>query len=257
MDLSVIIVTYNSKQYLDSCLGSLMNSSNGIEKEILVVDNASADGGVKFVRSKFQTVNVIENLENIGFAAGNNAGAKAAKGRYLLFLNPDTVVEKDALVNMLSFMERNADAGIIGPKLLYPDGTLQLSCRKFYTIISIAVRRTFLNKIFNSSKVHVEHLMADWDHNSTRKVDWVLAACMMARREDFEKAGCFDEKYRLYFEDVDLCYRIKKMGKNVYYFPDSVVHHHHQRDSAKEFSIKTIWHIQSAVRFFRKFGWRL
>jgi N-acetylglucosaminyl-diphospho-decaprenol L-rhamnosyltransferase len=257
MNLSIIIVNFNTKHFLGKCLKSLDLSKDNLTKEIIIVDNGSSDGTADFIKVEHPSKILVQLSKNIGFAAGNNAGAKTAGGKYLLFLNPDTEVEPDALEKMFNKMDSSKNIGALGPKLLYPDGTLQLSCRKFYTLKSIAVRRTLLNRIFNSNRLNVEHLMSDWDHNTSRKVDWVLAACMMIPKSLLERVGCFDEKYRLYFEDVDLCYRINQMGIDVCYYPDAIVHHHHQRDSAKKFSRKTMWHILSAIRFFSKYGWRL
>jgi len=118
------------------------------------------------------------------------------------------------------------------------------------------LRRTFLGKLLSNSEVLKEHLMIEYSHNEIREVDWVLAACLMISRSVLEKIGYIDDKYRMYFEDVDLCYMTNKAGYKVYYFPESVIIHHHQRESAQGFSIKTIWHIQSAIRFFNKFGWK-
>lgn len=256
MDISIIIVSHNSAKYMQNCIDSIFKYSAPLEKEIIVVDNASVDGSADIVRDSFPGVRLIKNSRNNGFSAANNQGTRIAQGKYILFMNPDTEVQKDSLTKMMSFMDKSADAGAIGPKLLYPDGLLQLSCRRFYTLRYIILRRTFLGKIFQGSKVLVSHLMADWDHKDIREVDWVLAACLMVRREFLEKIGYLDEGYKLYFEDVDLCYRIKEAGRKVYYYPDAAVVHHHQRESAKKFSKKTIWHIGSAVRFFSKFGWK-
>lgn len=256
MDISVIIVSYNSKKYIKNCIDSIFKYSQTLQKEIIVVDNASVDGSADVVRDNFPEVRLIKNSRNKGFSAANNQGTKIAQGKYILFMNPDTEIQKDSLVKMMGFMDKSADAGAIGPKLLYPDGSLQLSCRRFYTLRYIILRRTFLGKIFSDSRVLTSHLMADWDHNDIREVDWVLAACLMARREFLGKIGYLDEGYKLYFEDVDLCYRIKEAGYKVYYYPEATVIHHHQRESAQKFSKKTIWHIGSAVRFFNKFGWK-
>jgi len=256
MDLSIIIVNYNSSGFLKNCLESLLNSKDAVEKEIIVIDNASSNGSINFVKSSFPSVKLIENKKNYGFAKANNIGAMAARSEFMLFLNPDTVIQKYALEKMVNFMEQNAGAGAVGPKLLYPDGSLQCSCRNFYNLRTILLRRTVLGKVFPHSRLLQYHLMSDWNHNQIQEVDWVLTACLMIRREVLEKTGYFDEKYKMYFEDVDLCYRVRKAGYKVFYYPDAVVVHHHQRESAKKFSKKTIWHIQSAIRFFNKYGWK-
>jgi len=257
MDASIIIVSYNSASFLEKCIESIINSQNYLDIEVIVVDNASTDGSVELIKSNFTIVKLIRNDLNFGFAKGNNIGISAAKGEYVLFLNPDTILCQDTLSKMVNFMKNTPDAGALGPKLIYPNSSLQLSCRHFYNLRTIFLRRTILGKIFPNSRLLRYHLMSDWDHNTTQEVDWVLGACLMVPRKVLEKVGYFDEKYKMYFEDVDLCYRIKKAGYKVYYYPGATVIHHHQRESAKKFSMKTIWHIQSAIRFFNKFGWKI
>jgi GT2 family glycosyltransferase len=256
-DLSIIIVNYNTHQLLKQCLTSIFESATHFDYEVIVVDNASSDGSPKMVINEFSQVVLIENRTNQGLSRANNAGAKMGHGKYLLFLNPDTVVLKGSLEEMVHFMQSHQDAGVLGPKLLYPDGTLQLSCRRFYTLGTILGRRTFLGKISPIRKKVNQHLMQEWDHSTVREVDWVLGACLMIPDDLFHRIGCFDEKYRMYFEDVDLCFRIKQQGYKTYYLPQSAVIHHHQRESARGFSSKTIWHIQSALRFYWKHGIRV
>ena len=257
MELSVIIVSYNAKAFLQDCLQSLLRTTDGLQKEIILVDNSSRDDSVAFVRENYPQVKVIENTVNYGFAKANNMGAQVAAGEYLLFLNPDTVVRESAIKEMVGLMRRERDAGAIGAKLLNSDGSLQLSCREFYTLRTILMSRTPLKRIGKWGRSWRQTLMADWDHNEPRKVDWVLGASLLTTRKIMEKIGYFDDRYRLYFEDMDLCYRLKKAGYGVYYCPSSEVFHHYQRDSAGKFSRKTVWHINSAIRFFNKFGWKL
>ncbi|MFH1239224.1 MAG: glycosyltransferase family 2 protein [bacterium] len=257
MDISIIIVSYNSKVFLQNCLESLYKTTDGLQKEIILVDNASKDDSMSFVRAGFPQVKIIENTANYGFATANNVGAKVATGKYLLFLNPDTTVRETAIKEMIELMRQEPDAGAIGAKLLNSDGSLQLSCREFYSLRTILLSRTPLKRIARLGRFLRQNLMADWDHNKPRKVDWVLGACLLTTRQIMEKVGYFDDQYRLYFEDMDLCYRLNKAGYSTYYCPISVVFHHYQRSSAGKFSRQTIWHIKSAIRFFNKFGWKL
>ncbi len=257
MDLSIIIVSYNSKAFLQDCLESLLKTKDDLEKEIILVDNHSQDDSASFVRAGFPQVKVIENEVNYGFARANNIGAQVASGEYLLFLNPDTSVRETALKEIIGFMRQKPEAGAVGAKLLNSDGSLQLSCREFYTLRTILSSRTLLRRWPRQAQYLRRNLMVDWDHKESRKVDWVLGACLLTTRRIMEKIGYFDEGYLLYFEDMDLCYRLKKAGYGVYYCPSAEVYHHYQRGSAGRFSRKTIWHIKSAIRFFNKFGWRL
>jgi len=255
IDLSIIIVNYNTKRLLRQCLKSINIFESNINFEVLVVDNASYDGSCQMVKNEFSQVKLIENKKNLGFSRANNEAVKSSRGEYILFLNTDTVILENAIEEMLKFMKTYSEAGALGPKLLNPDGTLQFSCRKFYTLRAILARRTFLGKIFPSSKSLREHLMSDWDHNDVREVDWVMGACLLVRRNVLDIIGLLDEKYIMYFEDVDLCYRIKQSGFKVYYVPRARVIHYYRRESAQKFSIKTIWHIQSMLRFYKK-HWR-
>ncbi len=257
MNLSIIIVSYNTKDLLLQCLKSIYKE-NIIKSifEVIVVDNNSSDATCGMIKQEFPRVRLVENADNKGFTKANNQGIRISRGNYILFLNPDTVVKNNVFDKMVEFMGLHPEAGIVGPKLLYPNGSLQLSCRRFYTLRAILMRRTFLGKIFPYSKSLKNHLMTDWDHNEIHEVDWLLGACLMIRRELINQIGLLDEKYKMYFEDVDLCYRVKKAGYKIYYYSDADVIHYHRRESAQRFSKKTIWHIQSAIRFFDKHGWK-
>jgi len=255
MKLSIVIVSYNSCHFLKNCIPSIESSSLSKDTEVIVVDNASKDDTVGFLRANFPSVKIITNKANLGFGQANNIGAAAAKGEYLLFLNPDTVLNTGSLKDLVEFIDGHPAAGAVGPKLLYPDGSLQFSCRKDYTVRVILILRTFM-KYFMSERAARENLMIDWDHASVKKVDWLLAACLIIRNDVFSKIGGYDTRYKLYFEDVDLCKRLIKAGYVNFYCPKSVVTHYHQRDSANGFSKKTVWHIQSAIKYFNKHGWR-
>lgn len=252
IELSIIIVNYNTRELLRQCLKSFFESELRLSYELIVVDNASSDGSSLLVKKEFPIVKLIQNKKNIGFSKANNVGAKIAQGQYILFLNPDTVILKDSIEKMINFIKSHPDAGVIGPRLVFPDGTLQLSCRRFYTLSAILAKRTPLGHVFPFNKSVENLLMSDWDHVSVREVDWILAACLMLRRDLFYMIGYFDEKYKMYFEDVDLCFRIKQQGYKIYYVPQAKIIHYHQRESARGFSLKTVWHILSMIRFYRK-----
>ena len=253
MDISIIIVNFNSLKYTKECINSILKSRDNFKKEIIVVDNNSSDDSCRSLADSFPDISLLPQKVNLGFARGNNIGIQKATGEYLLFLNPDTTLNDDSIPKLMDFYKQNPDTGIAAPKLRYGDGSLQLSCRAFYNLRTILSRRLLPGIGRNLAD---KHLMKDWAHDQVKQVDWVLAACMLIRRDIMEKLGCFDGNYRLYFEDVDLCYRMKLAGYIVYYYPFCEVIHHHQRDSAKGFSMKTLWHIRSMIRFFNKFGWK-
>ena len=258
VDVSVIIVSYNSRSVLEPCLDSLKSQRMFDRTEVIVVDNASADGTPDMVREKHPWVTLHAGNQNVGFSRGVNFGIRAATGKYFLILNPDTVVRQDSIEKLFDFMEQTPDAGVVGPKLVFHDGNLQYSCRRFYNWRVLLLRRTFLGKIFPNSKAVSDHLMLEFDHDSTQPVDWLLGAAMMVRREAVESVGLMDERFFLYFEDVDWCYRMNQKGWQVYYHPDAVVVHDYARDSAQSVLNRSfIAHLSSLVRYYEKWNFVL
>jgi N-acetylglucosaminyl-diphospho-decaprenol L-rhamnosyltransferase len=255
IDVSIIIVSYNTKDFIDACLRALAERERGVTMEVIVVDNASHDGSVEIIRKSYPDVRLVENTANLGYAKAVNQGMACARGRYFLVLNPDVEVTEGAVGSLAAFMDGNPSVGLAGAKLVYPDGTLQMSCRTFYTLRTVLLRRTPLGKIFPDARVVRDHLMVDWDHASEREVDWVLGACMMVRREAYESLGGMDERFFLYLEDVDWCYRMKKHGWTVYYVPSAVMRHHHRRESAKLIPDRQlVAHLFSTFRFLDKWN---
>lgn len=255
MRVSVIIVTYNSTGVIGACLSSLAADVQAGALEVIVVDNASADGTPDFVRREFPWARVIAGRENLGYSKGVNVGIREARARYLYILNPDTVVRRGSVAKLAEFMDANPKVGIAGPKLVFQDGTVQLSCRRFYTLTVLVLRRTPLGKLFKNPKPVSDHLMLDFDHASTREVDWLLGAAMFVRREAVDSVGMMDERFFLYFEDVDWCYRMKQRGLSVYYVADAVVEHGYQRESAQTVINRSfVAHLASLVRYYEKWG---
>ncbi len=255
MKLQIILVNYNTTELLVKCLESLKKQHIPVDYRIVVVDNNSQDEGAERLRRDYQDISVIKNSINGGYARAVNQAIREFNSDYILLLNPDIEVKPGSISTMLDFMSTHHDAGIVGGKLLNPDGTLQYSCRSFYTLPVILLRRTFLGKLFPKSKRLARHLMTDWDHNSVREVDWMLGACLMIRRSALKEVGFMDERFFLYFEDVDWCYRMKKGGWKVYYLPEAQMIHHHQRQSAQGFMNKTLlYHIMSMFHFYDKWG---
>jgi GT2 family glycosyltransferase/lipopolysaccharide/colanic/teichoic acid biosynthesis glycosyltransferase len=255
VDVSIIIVSYNSSDVLKPCLDSIRDQEFAGEAEVIVVDNASVDGSPDLVRRQYPSVNLIANADNLGYSKGVNVGIRNARGRYLFILNPDTIVRRDSVQQLVDFMDANSDAGIVAPKLVFHDGNVQLSCRRFYTFKVMVLRRTPLGRIFKNSKAVRDHLMLDFDHETTREVDWMLGAAMFVRREAVEEVGLMDERFFLYFEDVDWCYRMKQHGMKVYYHPDSVVTHGYARDSAQSVLNRSfVAHLVSLFRYYEKWN---
>jgi GT2 family glycosyltransferase len=249
-DVSIIVVNYNTRDLLEECLTAVFCNAPACGFEVLVVDNHSQDGSRTLLDERFPQCTVIENRRNRGFARAANQAYRMSRGEYCLVMNPDLRVLPGSIQRLWEFIESHPDVGIVFPKLYNPDGSLQHSCRTFHTIGSIVMRRTLLGKLFPNSRILRQHLMTNWDHNTVREIDWALGGCMMVRREAVEDPQLFDERFFLYFEEVDLCYRMKKTPWKVVYNPGAAMIHHHLRESAgKGLNRQKMEVIRSWVKF--------
>lgn len=227
MNLSNIIVNYNHSDVLMDCVESIYKTINEIEFEIIVIDNSSKDEGIEIVKEKFPKIKLIRNKQNVGFGSANNQGFKISKGETILFLNPDIVLSKSAVNDMLIYFNSHENIGALGPKMLSMDGTLQFSCRSFPDIwTGLFNRYSLMSKIFKNNKFSTRYLLTDFDHNEIKEVDWLSGSCMMISRKDFKKVALFDENYFLFNEDVDLCKKLKNQGHKIVYYPYAKVYHH-------------------------------
>jgi len=224
-DLVISIVSYNSLNFLKECLGSIVANLPDVEYEIIVVDNASSDGSGEFVKRDFTQVRLISNSKNIGFAAANNKAIKSSNSKYILLINSDCRVYKDSLDRLLNFMEKNPEIGIAGPKIINSDGSIQLSCRRFPSIISAGFH-TILTGIVPNNPFSRKYKLADINRDKPFKVDWVSGSCMIIRRDALRNTGLLDENYFMYVEDTDICYRMWQKSWKVFYFPYAGVLHH-------------------------------
>ncbi|MGD0115979.1 MAG: glycosyltransferase family 2 protein [Dehalococcoidia bacterium] len=227
MDISIVIVSYNGREHLRRCLASLLAHPPAAEREVIVVDNDSADGSADMVASDFPGVRLLRMRRNLGFAAGANRGIKEATGEAIVLLNPDSEIKTDPFAPLLAYLREHDDVGIVAPRLLNPDGSLQLSCRRFPTFsVALFNRYSLLTRLFPRNRYSRQYLLSDWQHDSISKVDWVSGACLMVRRSLLERIGLLDEGYFMYIEDVDLCQRLHRAGAKVAYYPAvSVIHH--------------------------------
>ncbi|MFQ5797956.1 MAG: glycosyltransferase family 2 protein [Bacteroidota bacterium] len=223
--VSIILVNHNTREILRKCLSSIGKQAKGIAYEIILVDNNSTDGSAEMVQREFPAVRLIRNSENRGFAAANNQGISRACGDYTLLLNSDTEVLDGAIQRTVEFMERHPKASIVGCRLLNRDGTLQPSCRSFPSVLNLFTESFFLYLIFKRSKFFGKYYMSFFNHGSIREVDVVKGAYMMIRKEVFDRVGLFDESYFMYAEEMDFCYRAKKSGHKVFFYPGSQVIH--------------------------------
>ena len=227
MKLSVIIVNYNVKPFLEQCLYSVMKAAEKIDAEVFVVDNASVDGSCPMVREKFPSVRLLENKTNTGFSAANNQAIRISSGEFILLLNPDTVVEEDTFSQTLRFMEEHADAGGLGVKMIDGKGKFLPESKRGLPTPWVAFYKIFgLAKLFPRSRRFGKYHLSYLDENSTCRVDVLCGAFMLLRREVLDKTGLLDEAFFMYGEDIDLSYRILQQGYNNYYFPGSTIIHY-------------------------------
>ena len=237
--LAIIIVNYNIKNELEKCIESIYQNPPSCDYSINVVDNASKDNSVQMVREKFPNVNLYANKENLGFAKANNIVLRKVKSEFVLILNPDTIVLPRSLDVMLNFIEKDAETAIVGPKLIDYRKNVLNSCEMYPSLNSELIQSFYLDKLGIFTKWISKFTLSRWDHNSVREVDWITGACLMVRMKAMNDIGLMDENYFLYYEDVDLCYRIKKKGWKVYFLPDVQIIHHQGR-STKTILDKTI-----------------
>ena len=252
MDVSIIIVNYNTKKLTLECIQSIYNSNMLYQFEIFVVDNHSSDGSVHAIREAFPSVKVIENEENVGFSKANNQAILESKGRYILLLNSDTIVLENTISYSIDFMNRDKSIGATGCKVALPDGTLDKACHRgfptpeasFYYLTGLA-KKFPNNPRFNS--YHKGYLNMD----ETHEIDCLVGAYMMVRRETIDQVGMLDETFFMYGEDIDWCYRIKEAGWKIYYTPKVTITHYKGASSRKK-PFKIVYEFHRAMFLFHK-----
>jgi O-antigen biosynthesis protein len=226
MKLSVIIVNYNVRQFLENALTSIFRALEGLEGEVIVVDNASDDGSVEMVQKKFPAARVVASRENLGFARANNIGLTGAKGDYFLLINPDTIVQEDTLQVMLEFFRTHPQTGLAGCKILNPDGSFQLPCRRSFPTPWVAFTKVFgLSALFPRSRLFGRYNLTYLDPDASYEVDAVSGSFMMISRTAYERVGGLDESFFMYGEDLDWCYRVRQAGFKVYYVHSTQIVH--------------------------------
>ncbi len=250
LKLTIVIVNYNVRHFLEQCLHSVMHACEGITSEVFVVDNNSVDGSVEMIREKFSSVILIENKENLGFSKANNQAMRIAKGEYILLLNPDTLVESDTLSKTVAFMENHPEAGALGVKMIDGKGQFLPESKRglpkpdvaFYKIVG-------LSKIFPKSKIFGRYHLGFLDKDKVHEVDILSGAFMLIRKEALEKSGLLDETFFMYGEDIDLSYRIIKAGYKNYYYPLTRIIHY-KGESTKKSSVNYVFTFYNAMIIF-------
>jgi GT2 family glycosyltransferase len=259
LDLSIVVLNYNTREHLRACLaalereGSTAVGGGPLEAEVLVVDNASADGSAEMVERDFPWASVIRSPRNGGFAYGNNQALVTAQGEAILLLNPDTLMPPGGIQRMVHRLAEHPEAGVVGPKLVRPDGTMHLACRRSFPTPSVAFYRlSGLSKLFPTSPRFGRYNLTYVDPDTALEVDSVCGACFLIRRQVVDRIGLLDERFFMYGEDLDWCMRAQAAGWTVRYEPAIVVHHQHGAASRKR-ALRTTYHFFRAMDlFYRK-----
>ena len=251
IDVSVIIVNYNVKDLVDNCIASIYKSNNASHSlEIFLVDNNSVDGSAGHIELSYPEVKVIRNNKNLGFSKANNIALRQAKGKYVLILNPDTVLEEGTFSKLISFVESNEKTGAVTSKLILADGKLDKACKRSFPKLSVALPRMLgLSKLFPKSRIFGKYNLTYLDENETAEVEAICGAFMFMPKAVIDETGYFDEDYFMYGEDLDLCYRIKEKGYRIFYFP-SVTTIHLKGESTRKTRFSYVNNFYGAMRIF-------
>lgn len=250
MDISIIIVNYNTKKLLENTIQSVIDTVGLIRYEIIVVDNDSSDGSIEMVKGQYPEVNLIENKDNLGFSKANNIGIKEASGRYILLLNSDTKVLEDCIQKCLHYMDSNMEIGALGCRLLLGSGKLDHACKRGFPTPEASLYYILkLHKVFPARKRFGKYTLSYLPTYEINEVDALTGAFMMVRKEVLNKVGLLDETFFMYGEDLDLCFRIKKAGYKIIYYPKAVTIHY-KEGSSKRKRYKTIYEFHRAMYVF-------
>jgi GT2 family glycosyltransferase len=253
LDFSIIIVSYNVKDLLKRCLNSIFDFQKELKFEVVIIDNHSEDQSPRMLKDEFPNVNLIENHKNRGFSAACNQGIKHSRGRYVFLLNPDTEFTPGGISGMIRFMDSNPNIGICGPQMVNPEGKLQFSARSFPSYLTaISSSQSILNRLFPNNPLSRKYLLKDLNRNQRKEVDWVSGSALLTRREVLEKIGLLDERFFMYVEDVDFCYRAQQAGFSVHYFPQSVIFHHIGKSTRRRKNRMLVEHHRSMYLFYKK-----
>lgn len=256
-DVSILIVHTFERRLIRQTLRGLRRAAPQLHVEVLIIDNNPVAGVADMLKKEFPEVRYFAK-NNEGFGSAMNVGIKNARGKYVLIFNPDIIISAGALEKLFKYMEANPQVGTVGPKLLNADGSLQYSCYRYHEPLVPVLRRTPLGKLPWAKKIIDRFLMKDVSHDHAMEVDWIMGSAMFTRADALAKVGSFDERFFMYFEDTDLCWRLWEDGYKVIYYPEAVMVHYHRRASAdgsifQQLRSPLTWrHIESAYKFFRK-----
>ncbi len=249
MDLSIVIVNYNVKHYLEQCLDSVFRSVCPFDMEVFVVDNVSSDGSIPYLKERYPQVHFIQNTENVGFARANNQAIRLSTGRYVLLLNPDTIVGEHTLADSVCLMDSHPESGGSGTRMLRTDGSFALESRRGLPTPFVAFcKMSGLTKLFPRSRTFGRYYMRYLDENVENEIEIISGAYMMLRREALDKVGLLDETFFMYGEDIDLSYRLLKAGYKNYYSPSPILHY--KGESTEKTSFRYVYTFYNAMQLF-------
>ncbi|QQS61428.1 MAG: glycosyltransferase family 2 protein [Candidatus Moraniibacteriota bacterium] len=260
MKYTVAINSYKNAQMLSRCVRNAMSATKGLEAEIIVADSETEEDTEMMMREDFPNIHFFPHKKNVGMGALANCGLKHARGDYIFFINYDSIIDQEALINLGMYLDKNPDVGLVAPKVLNFDGSVQNTRFRFYSPITVLYRRTFLGKLAFAKKHLEQFTMKEFGNDEISEPDWIMGSAMMVRRREVKKIGGFDSRFFMYFEDTDLCRRYWEIGKKVIYFPKARIYHFHGKGSANGGLIRSLlwnkltWiHIDSALKYFWKY----
>lgn len=259
MDISIIIVNWNTCELLRRCLVSIDAGHGNLSIEVIVVDNASSDDSVRMVRDEFPWVKLIASQANLGYTGGNNLGAREFSGRHLFILNPDTEIVGDALQQMGAYLDAHSIVGAVGPQLLNSDGSVQSSRRRFPGLATALFNDSpFSWRWSPNNRFSRAYLMADSSDTEIQPVDWLTGAAIMIKREIWQRVGSFDERFFMYSDEVDWCHRCRNLGWEIHYLPTAQIRHYHRGSASQVGRVTQFRFLRSRVLYFQKYfgeGW--
>jgi GT2 family glycosyltransferase len=252
MMLSIVIICWNDLKVIVNCLKSIFDETRGIQFEVIVSDNGSTDGSLDYIRAHYSQVRIVENGTNLGFAKGNNAGIRVAKGEYVLILNPDTIIRNGALQKLVSFAEAHSEAGAFGCRVLNPDGSFQTPARPIPTVFGYCIAALCIGWLGRISGFFASNFYPGWNGRTERLIGYQSGCCVMFRNDLLNHLQGFDERFFYHFEETDLCYRVWKSGSSVLFYPGAEITHLGGQSVGRfpvRFALETY---RSAYRFFFK-----
>jgi len=252
LDVSVVIVNWNTRDVLRDCLASVYTNTKNIRFEVIVIDNASSDGSAEMVRGEFPHVILLMNPRNLGFATANNQGMSVANGRYVLLLNSDTILLDNAIEKTMAFADSHAQAGIVGCRVLNPDKSLQPTCFMFPSVLNMFLWATYLSKVFATSRFFGRERMIWWHRDDVREVDVATGCFMLVRSQAIEQVGLLDERFFMYGEETDWCCRFKKAGWRILFTPDAEIIHLGGASTRQMSSEMFLQYVKSMLLLFKK-----